>query len=95
MTQSFLQIAQDEKADAELIANLNHTLVRFGKEREFEENDLSDLVIANDLLQLLRPAEQRHSHIVDLIVVGNQTNRAQTNLGFTLEPLAELRRALA
>src|SRR6266480_6153304 len=69
MTQSFLQIAQDEKTDAELIANLNHTLVRFGKEREFEENDLSDVVIANDLFELPGSAEQRKCRVVDLIVV--------------------------
>src|ERR1700716_2454659 len=52
MTQSFFQIAQNEKADAELITNLNDALVRLGKEGEFEENDLSDAMIANDLFEL-------------------------------------------
>src|SRR6266851_3986183 len=37
MMQSFFQIAQDEEADAKLIANLDDVLVHFGKEREFEE----------------------------------------------------------
>src|ERR1700730_649397 len=71
MMQSFFQIAQDEKTDAKLIANLDDVLVRFRKEREFEENDLSNVVVANDLFELLRLAEQRDFRIVDLIVVGN------------------------
>src|ERR1700736_3488268 len=95
MTQSFFQIAQNEEADAELIANLNDALVRLGKEREFEENDLSNTMIANDLFELLRPSEEGNSRIVDLIFVGNQTDGTQTNLGLALPPLAQLYRALA
>jgi len=71
MAQPFFEIAQDEQADAELIANLNHVLIGLGKKREFEQNDLSDAVIANDLFKLIGPAEQRNLRIVDLIVVGN------------------------
>src|SRR6202011_1799617 len=95
MTQSFFQIAQNEKTNAELIANLNDALVRLGKEREFEENDLSNTMITNDLFELLRPSEEGNSRIVDLMVVGNQTDGTQTNLGLALPPLAQLYRALA
>src|SRR5438874_973732 len=76
MTQSFFQIAQNKKANAEVIANLDDVLIRFGKEREFKENDLTDFVIANDLFELGESTEQRNSRIVDFIVVGNQANRS-------------------
>src|SRR5207302_10090368 len=71
MTQSLFQVAQNEKADAKLITNLNHILVCFGKKRKFEENDLSNVVITDDLFELLGLAEQGNSDVVDLIVVGN------------------------
>src|SRR5437870_3585818 len=95
MTQLFFEIAQDEKTNAELIANLNHVLIRFGKKRELEENNLSDAVIADDFFELLRAAEQRNAYVVDLIVVRNQADGSKTNLGFALQPFTELGRALA
>src|SRR5438552_11973946 len=49
VAQPFLQVAQDEKTNAELVANLNHILVCFGEKRKLEQDDLSDAVIANDI----------------------------------------------
>src|SRR6266702_4017544 len=95
MTQPFFEIAQDEKTNAELIANLDHVLVRFGKKRELEENNLSDAVIADDFFELLRAAEQRNAYVVDLIVVGNQADGSKANLGFALQPFTQLGRAPA
>src|SRR5438132_6628 len=52
-------------------------------------------MLPNDLLQLMRPAEQGNSEIVDLIFVRNQADCAQTDLGFTLEPVSKLHRRVA
>src|SRR5437762_1209425 len=95
MTQLFLEIAQNEKPNAELITNLDHLLVRFGKKRELKENNLSDFVIMDDLFELLRATEQRNAYVVDLIVVGNQADGSKANLGFSLQPFTQLGRALA
>ena len=95
MAQPFFQIAQDEQADAKLIANLDDVLVRFGKEWEFEENDLSNVVIADDLFEVLGPSEEWNSRIVDLFVVRNQTDGPQTDFGFALKPFTQLRGSLA
>ena len=65
------EIAQDEKTDAKLIANLNDVLVGLGKKRELKQNHLSNAVVANDIFELIGPAEQWNPQILDLIVVGN------------------------
>src|SRR2546430_10990909 len=95
MAQSFFQIAQDKEANAELIANLDDVLVGFGKKRKLEQDNLSDVVLANDVFELIAFPEHGNSHVVDLIVVREQTDRAQTDLGFALQPLPQLRCALA
>ena len=71
VVQSLFQIAQDEETDAKLITNLNHALVRLGSDWELEENDLSDAMIVNDLLELIAGSEQRQFAVVDLWIVGN------------------------
>src|SRR5690348_4130064 len=45
----------------------------------------------NHLLDLIRLAEDRHaiSRLVD-VFLANQTDRSQTDLGFSVQPLAEL-----
>ena len=59
MAQPFLEVAQNEQTNPELIADLNHALVCFRKKRELEEDDLRYAIIADDLFELVRPAEQR------------------------------------
>src|SRR5215471_6793859 len=95
MAQPFLKVAQDEKTNAELIANLDHVQIFFRKKRELEQDYLVDAVVANDLFELFLSAKHRHIHILNFFVVRNQTDRAKTDLRFPVQPFAQLGGALA
>src|SRR5262249_31194474 len=69
MTEPFFEIAQDKEADAQLIADLDHILVCLRKNREPEKDHLIDSMLANDLVELLRAAEQRQVGVVNLFVI--------------------------
>ncbi len=96
MSKLFLQIAQNEKPDAELIADANDVLVGLGEKWKLEQDYLGDSVFANHFLDLIGRAKHRDSvvAVVDLFI-GDQTDRAQTDLGFALQPIAQLRGPVA
>ena len=57
MPQLFLQIADYDEPDAELIANANDIAVDLGEERELQQNDLGNAELPNYLLEFVRRAE--------------------------------------
>ena len=52
MPELFLQIADDEEPDAELIADANNVAVDLGEERKLQQNDLGDATLADYFLQI-------------------------------------------
>ncbi len=96
MPQLFLQIADNDEPDAELIANANDIAVDLGEERELQQNDLGDAELPNYLLEFFAGAENRDSvfGLVDLLIA-DQTDGAQPDLGLTTEPLSQLGRFAA
>src|SRR5262249_9923542 len=91
----FFEIAQDKEADAQLIADLDHILVCLRKNREPEKDHLIDSMLANDLFELLRAAEQRQVGVVNLFVILNQANSAKPDFIIGVNPIALLGSALA
>jgi len=90
MSQLFLQIADNEQPDAELIAHANNVLIGLG-EGKLKQDYLGDAALANDLHELVRRTEHGNSlfGLVNLFI-RNQTDCAEPDLGFAPEPIAEL-----
>lgn len=91
MSQLFLQIADNEQPDAELIADANNIPVDLGEERKLQQNDLGDAELPNYFLEFAGGAENRNSVFgpVDLFVT-NQSDGAQSDFCFASQPAAKL-----
>src|ERR1700736_4543304 len=89
MTKPFLEVAQNKQTNTDVIANMDHILVCFAQ-REFEQDDLGDASVANNALELLGCAEQRHvvSRRVDALITNNP-NGPKTDLGFAPQPIPQ------
>ena len=93
VAQFFLEIADDEQADAEMIAHADDVAVDLGEERKLEHDDLRDPALDDDLFELIGIAQDRNAvlRLFDLLVA-NQADRAQSDIGFAPQPGAQLRR---
>src|SRR5437867_11125864 len=91
MPEPFLQIADDEEPDAELIADANNIAVDLGGERKLQQNDLGDATLAVYFLQIAGVAQNRNSvfGLVDFFIA-NQTDSAQPNFCFASYQVAQL-----
>ena len=93
MPELLCQIADDEQANAELVANANNIPAHFVEEREFQQDHLGNAVSSDNLFELIGSAEDGNSVLcfVD-VFVANQTDRAQTDLSFSPQPAPKLGR---
>ena len=91
MSQLFLQIADNEQPDAELIADANNIAVDLGEEGKFQQNDLGDAKLPDYFLEFAGAAENRYSIFgpVDLFFT-NQSDGAQSDFCFASQPAAKL-----
>src|SRR6266852_1015689 len=90
MPQFFFQVAEDQEPNPKLIANANDILVCL-REWKFQQDHLCDPALANDFLDFIGSAQDRHSifGLVDFFIA-DQTDSAQPDLGFALQPIAQL-----
>src|SRR5260370_23841791 len=93
--EQFLKVAQDEKANAELIAGLDNVLA-LGQARELQQDHLGDGVFTDYFLKLIGCPEHRNSSlaVVDL-VIRDQPDCAQADLGLAQQPILQLCRVAA
>src|SRR5947209_2106094 len=91
MTKFLFQIAQDQQTNTELVAGMDHVLVRVHKQWKLQKDHLGDSLFPNHLLDLVRFAEDGNSIAgAGDILVANQANRPKPDLGLPVQPFAKL-----
>src|ERR1043166_3056317 len=96
MPELFLEIAQNQQTNSELVADLDNVLVGVGKKRKFQKDHLCDSLVANHLFDFIRFPDHGNSIFgPGNVLFADQTNRSQPDLRLALEPVAELLRPAA
>ena len=87
MAEFFLEVAQDQKPDAELIAGLDDVAIDLGEERELEQDDLGDVVFAHDAFDIVAVGRGRGMPS-GVCSIGSSVRRPMVR-----KPISDLRRS--
>src|SRR5688572_25935014 len=92
MPQLFLEIADDEQPDPEVIANPDDVPVDLGEKGELQHDDLRDPALDDDLFEVVGIAQHRDAVLGFFdFLVADEADRPQTDVRLAPQPAAQLR----
>ena len=96
MAQPFLEITDNEQANAQLVTDPDNVAFIVSNKWKLEQNDLSDPALAHNFIELIRCAENGNSAIGGFdLFVADQSKRAQSEIRLASQPVAELGRSMS
>ena len=89
VAQLFLQVADDQKSHAELVAGGDEVAVQLGELRELEHDHLGHSMFLDRTAEAVRPAEDRNPALRPIEgFIANDADRAQSHLTLAPQPIA-------